>query len=113
MHELGIMYNIVERVLKVVDDNGLSEVEAIVLQVGDQSGVVPSYLHACYPAAVDGTMLADTLLEVEELAANAVCRSCGKTFAVSVNKGVCPGCKSGECEVVCGHELIIKEIRAR
>jgi len=67
MHELGIMYNIVERVMKVVEDQKLVEVEAIVLQVGDESGVVPSYLHACYPAAVDGTLLEKTLLEVDEV----------------------------------------------
>ena len=65
MHELGIMFNIVERVLEVVKANELTEVEAIVLTAGEQSGVVPQYLHSCYPAAVDGTMLEKTLLEVE------------------------------------------------
>lgn len=65
MHELGIMYHIVEQVLKVVEINQLSEVEAIVLQVGEMSSVVPRYLHACYPAAVDGTTLKNTKLEVE------------------------------------------------
>lgn len=65
MHELGIMYHIVEKVLKVVETNQLSEVEAIVLQVGELSSVIPRYLHACYPAAVDGTILEGTKLEVE------------------------------------------------
>ena len=67
MHELGIMYNIVERVMKVVETQGLVEVEAIVLQVGEESGVVPHYLHACYPAAVDGTILEKTLLELDQV----------------------------------------------
>lgn len=65
MHELGIMYHIVEQVLKVVNTNQLTKVEAIVLQVGEMSSVVPRYLHACYPAAVDGTILENTKLEVE------------------------------------------------
>ena len=65
MHELGIMYHIVERVLGVVNANGFTEVESIVLTVGDQSQVVPQYLHACYPAAVDGTILEKTSLKVE------------------------------------------------
>lgn len=65
MHELGIMYHIVEQVLKVVNTNQLTEVEAIVLQVGEMSSVVPRYLHACYPAAVDDTILENTKLEVE------------------------------------------------
>ena len=70
MHELGILYNIVEQVLKVVDDNGLSEVEAIVLQVGEMSPVIPKYLHNCYPAAVEGTILEKTTLETEVLPAS-------------------------------------------
>ena len=67
MHELGILYHIVEKVQKVVEDNQLVEVEAIVLQVGEQSGVIPKYLHNCFPAAVDGTMMENTVLEVEEI----------------------------------------------
>lgn len=65
MHELGIMYHITKQVLKVVADNQLSTVEAIVLQVGENASVVPRYLEACYPAAVDGTMLEKTVLEIE------------------------------------------------
>ena len=60
MHELGIMYHIVEQVTSVVEQNQLTEVEAIVLQVGELSSVVPRYLHACFPAAVDGTVLENT-----------------------------------------------------
>ena len=67
MHELGIMYYVVEQVLRSVKGNQLCEVEAIVLQVGKQSAVVPKYLKRCYPAAVDGTMLEHTALEIELL----------------------------------------------
>jgi hydrogenase nickel incorporation protein HypA/HybF len=59
------VYHIVEKVQKVMADNALTEVEAIVLQVGEKSAVVPKYLHECYPAAVDGTALANTVLEIE------------------------------------------------
>jgi len=113
MHELGIMYHIVERVLGVVKDNGFTEVQAIVLNVGEESGVVPQYLHACYPAAVSGTMLENTSLEVELITANAVCAVCGKVFAVTPNNGLCPKCKSADHEVISGKEFMIKEIRAR
>ena len=51
------MYHVVEQVLNVVAVNQVTEVEAIVLQVGELSSVVPRYLQACFPAAVDGTML--------------------------------------------------------
>lgn len=65
MHELGIMYHIVKQVVRIVKENDVEEVEAIVLQVGEQSLVIPKYLHACFPAAVDGTVLENTKLEIE------------------------------------------------
>jgi hydrogenase nickel incorporation protein HypA/HybF len=66
MHELGILYNITNKVMEAVRTNGLTEVEAIVLQVGEQSAVVPHYLYKCYPVVVDGTIFENTVLEVEE-----------------------------------------------
>jgi hydrogenase nickel incorporation protein HypA/HybF len=67
MHELGIMYHIVKQVMDVVEKNGVTEVEALVLQVGEMSGVIPKYLEACYGAAADGTMLETAALEIEML----------------------------------------------
>jgi hydrogenase nickel incorporation protein HypA/HybF len=112
MHELGIMYHIVDQVLKVVEANQLSEVEAIVLQVGELSSVVPRYLHACFPASVDGTMLENTKLEIEILTANGICQSCGKVYPIGEHGRVCPECRSEEIEIISGREFYLKEIRA-
>jgi len=107
------MYNIVKRVLEVVETNKLTEVEAIVLRVGEQSGVVAQYLHSCYPASVSGTLLERTALKVEFVESNAVCRSCNKVFPVKVSKGCCPRCEGTDCEIVSGKEFMLKEIHAR
>lgn len=112
MHELGIMYHIVEQVLNVVETNQLSEVEAIVLQVGELSSVVPRYLHACYPAAVDGTILENTKLEIEMLPANGICGGCGKIYPLLEHRRVCPKCQGEEYEMISGGEFYLKEIRA-
>ncbi|NLK29149.1 MAG: hydrogenase maturation nickel metallochaperone HypA [Clostridiales bacterium] len=112
MHELGIMYHIVEQVLRVVKTNELTEVEAIVLQVGELSSVVPRYLHACFPASVDGTMLENTKLEIEVLKANGICQDCGKVYPIFEHGKVCPACQSEEFEVISGREFYLKEIRA-
>lgn len=111
MHELGIMYHIVEQVLKVVETNKLQEVEAIVLQVGELSSVVPRYLNACFPAAVDGTILENTKLEVEILTANGICKRCKKVYAIIENERVCPKCQGAEYEIISGSEFYLKEIR--
>ncbi len=113
MHELGIMYHIVEQVLNVVEKNQLDEVEAIVLQVGELSSVVPRYLQACFPAAVDGTILQHTKLEIELLTANGICRGCGKVYPLLEHESVCPVCRCEEVERISGGEFYLKEIRAR
>ena len=112
MHELGIMYHVVEQVLKVVETNQLSKVDAIVLQVGELSSVVPRYLHACFPAAVDGTLLENTKLEVEILQANGICGECNNIYPLIEHSKICPNCKSGEFERISGGEFYLKEIRA-
>ncbi len=65
MHELGIMMHIVETVETFARDQGVEQIKTLVLQVGEESPVVPQYLRACYPAAVDGTTMEDTELEIE------------------------------------------------
>ena len=112
MHELGIMYNIVNQVLEVIKINELTTIEAIVLQVGEFSPVVPRYLQACFPAAIDGTILEDTKLEIEILKANGICKNCSKIYSLSENNKTCPNCKSKEFENIGGREFYLKEIRA-
>lgn len=112
MHELGIMYHVVEQVLNVVAVNQVTEVEAIVLQVGELSSVVPRYLQACFPAAVDGTILENTKLEIETLTANGICKVCNKVYPLIENSRVCPACHSEEYEMISGTEFYLKEIRA-
>lgn len=112
MHELSIMYHVVEQVLKVVETNQLTEIEAIVLQVGELSSVVPRYLHACFPPAVDGTVLENTKLEIEILKANGICKACKKVYPILEHSKVCPKCQSKEYEMISGAEFYLKEIRA-
>ena len=112
MHELGIMYYIVKQVLNAVETNQLKEVEAIVLQVGELASVVPRYLHACFPAAVDGTILENSKLEVEILTANGICKNCGKVYPLLEHSKICPECQSEEFEMISGREFYLKEIRA-
>ena len=65
MHELGIMYHVVQTVQGFMQRNGLSQIDTIVLQIGKQSPVVPKYIEACYAPAIDGTNLSKTKLKLE------------------------------------------------
>ena len=112
MHELGIMINVVQSVEKFARENGVTKIDILVLQVGELSPVVPQYIEAVYPAAVDGTLLQETELKIEILPGNALCKGCGKVYNLLQNRKGCPHCGGNEHEVLSGKEFMIKEIVA-
>lgn len=113
MHELGILYHIVKQVEDVAKENNLTEIETLVLQVGQWSSVIPKYLENCYPAASDGSILENTELKIEIMPPIGRCVPCGKVFNLEENKKKCPKCNEEQFELLSGNELIIKEIIAR
>jgi Zn finger protein HypA/HybF (possibly regulating hydrogenase expression) len=111
LHELGVMIQVIETVENFARTNALTQINTLVLQIGELSSMIPKYIEACYPAAVDGTLLKETKLEIEILPANGICQKCNQVFHLPENHQ-CPNCGSEEWELLCGKEFMIKEIVA-
>ncbi len=112
MHELGIMIEIIKTVENIAVQNGVTQIDTLVLQIGELAPVVPEYIRQCYPAAVDGTLLQNTKLKIEILPGNGMCRQCNKVFNVLKSGRKCPECGSNRWEPLGGKEFMIKEIIA-
>lgn len=112
MHELGVVIEVVKKVEDFAEKNGVTKIDTLVLQIGELSSMVPEYVEACYPAAVDGTLLKNTKLEIEILPGNAICKKCNNVFNLIQNKQKCPNCKKKKWELLSGREFNIKEIIA-
>ncbi|SCJ60175.1 Probable hydrogenase nickel incorporation protein hypA [uncultured Clostridium sp.] len=112
MHELGVVIEVVKTVERIVVEQKLNKVYSIVLQIGELSSMIPRYIEQCYPAAVDGTLLQDTKLEIEVLPANVLCSSCNKVFNIVDNGRTCPNCGGNTFSMLSGREFMIKEIIA-
>ncbi|HWS30469.1 MAG TPA: hydrogenase maturation nickel metallochaperone HypA [Clostridia bacterium] len=112
MHELGVMIEVVKSVEKIYTEQGLTKIDALVLQIGELSPVIPKYIEACYPAAADGTVLENARLVIETLPGNGRCKHCRKIFNVAENRNKCPHCGSPRFELLSGREFLIKEIVA-
>ncbi len=112
MHELGIIAEVVRKIERIAKEQGLSKVDTLVLQIGELSSVVPYFVEQCYPAAVYGTLLENTRLQIEVLPANGRCRDCGRVFNVPEHKKICPSCGGARWELLGGREFMIKEIVA-
>jgi hydrogenase nickel incorporation protein HypA/HybF len=112
LHELSVVFEVIKAVDKIAIENQLSEVDTIVLQIGELSSMIPKYVQECFPAATDRTRFEKTKLEIEILTATALCKQCGKVFKVVENKGSCPFDQSDDWELLSGKEFNIKEIIA-
>ena len=112
MHEIGVMMEVVKTVENFARKNGVTKIQTLVLQIGELSSMIPRYIEACYPGAVEGTILEETKLEIEVLPGNAICKKCNKVFNLIENNNKCPHCESRDWEILCGKEFMIKEIIA-
>ena len=57
MHELGILRHIVRTVERTAQDNAITAIRHITLDVGTSSTFVPAYLTKLFPVAADGIPL--------------------------------------------------------
>lgn len=112
MHELGVVIEVVKTVEAFAKENGVEKIEALVLQIGELSAMIPAYIEACYPCAVEGTILEHAELRIEILPGNARCKECGKIYNFLETEGVCPDCRVKKPELLGGREFMIKEIVA-
>lgn len=112
MHELGVLLEVINTVENFARRNGVTKIDTLVLQIGELSSMIPRYIEACYPAAVDGTLLQETKLKIEILPGNGICKKCNKVFNLIENDKKCPNCGNKSFEILCGKEFMIKEIIA-
>ncbi len=110
MHELSICYTIVETLQEVVKENEIEEVEAIVLEIGELSSIVPKYMENCFPCAVDGTLFEKSKLTIEVVEGIGRCKRCGYSYRLLPVEGYCPNCDVKDFDVISGEEFIIKEL---
>lgn len=113
MHELGIIFHIIKSIEEVGEENNLTSVQSVTLEVGEVSTVIPDYLADCWRWAVDKTdLLKDAELRVEIIKAVTICEDCGKTYPTVKYAKICPYCESESTYLLAGNEVNIKEIEA-
>ena len=114
MHELTLLYGVAEKVEQVVRENGLERIDAVVIEVGEATTVIPEFLQDGYSIISDDyDFLRGSELIIDRITAVGRCRSCGREFPIVVNKGLCPDCGSFDKDVIEGTDFFIKEVRIK
>ena len=52
MHELGVVFHVIKMVEEICEENNLTEIESVTLELGEVSTVIESYLHDVWKWAV-------------------------------------------------------------
>ncbi len=111
MHELGVVFHIIDDVTDVGRENGLTSVQSVTLQLGTVSSVIPEYLTDCWKWAIKKTdMLKEAELIIEPIPAITFCEDCKKEYDTIEHGKTCPYCGSGNTYLLQGNEFMIKEI---
>ena len=100
MHELGIVFHIAKKVESIAVENHVNHVAKVVLEIGEVSTVVPSYLEDCWKWKCTKS----------GIPAVTFCENCEKTYGTVEHGKTCPYCGSEHTYLVQGNEHTIKEI---
>ena len=112
MHELTLLYGVVQKVEQVVKENDLDRVDAIVVEVGEATAVIPEFLQDGYEVISDDyDFLRGSELIIDRITAVGRCNNCGTEFPIVVNKGLCPECGSFDKDIIEGADFFIREVR--
>ena len=113
MHELGTVFYVIREVEQVVEENHLTKVASVTLEIGEVSGIIPYYLTDCWQWAIQKSQyLKEAELKIETVPAVTFCEDCKQTYPTVKYAKVCPYCQSENTYLVTGNEYIIKEIEA-
>lgn len=108
MHELSLC----QAIAGVVKPHAAGRrVDVVRLQVGALRQVVPETLVFCWTLVREHEDMPDAELELELVAAEVACRSCGRQSPIESRWSVCcPVCDSAEVTVVRGEEFLVTSV---
>lgn len=111
MHELGVVFHIIQEVEKIALENKVDKIKAVTLDIGEVSTIVNPYLEDCWNwASKRSSILDGAKLKINTIKAITHCEDCGKDYKTIKYGKICPRCKSPNTYLIKGNETTIKQI---
>ncbi len=111
MHELGVVFHIIDDLEKVAAENQVRRINRVTLQLGEVTTVIPHYLTDCWKwASAKNDLVRGAELVIEPIEAVTYCENCGREYPTVVHGRTCPHCGSDRTYLLRGNEFMIKEI---
>ena len=81
MHELGIVFHIIDTIEEIAKEQNLEKVASVTLEVGEVSTVIVDYLTDCSDwACKKSDLMRGSELRHEIIKGVTYCEDCGKTY---------------------------------
>ncbi|HBP62959.1 MAG TPA: hydrogenase maturation nickel metallochaperone HypA [Desulfosporosinus sp.] len=110
MHEVSIIQNVIEIATQKAFENNFSKINKVSLKIGQLTGVMPESLNFAFDSCIQGTMLEESTLGIEEVDALGKCEACNLQFSISHFNKLCPTCNNFCTSIVRGYELYVDTI---
>ena len=111
MHELGVVFHIMDSLEEVARENDVTRIQSVTVEVGEVSAVIPHYLTDCWQWAIKKrALLTGCEMKIEILPAVTWCDGCRSEYGTVAHGRICPNCGSEKTWLLRGNELNIKEI---
>ena len=113
MHELSIVLHVAKTLEELAEENGLSKIGSVTLQVGEVFGILTDYFTDCWNYfRKRHPLLAESELRLETTPAITFCENCRQEYETVRFGRICPKCGSERTYLLTGNECVIKEIEA-
>ncbi len=113
MHELGVVKHVMKTLAEVAEENAVTKIGSVTLQIGEVSGIVNEQLTDCWNWFREKEdLFKGAELKIEVMPAVTFCESCKKEYETVKYGRTCPYCGSSETYLITGNQFEIKEIEA-
>jgi hydrogenase nickel incorporation protein HypA/HybF len=110
MHEMSLA----EGILQIVEDHARSgafrRVTAVVLEIGQLSGVEVEALRFAFDAVTRGSVAENAQMQVVSVPGTGWCLGCSRSVTVSQLYDPCPHCGGYQIQVTGGSDMRVKEL---
>jgi len=110
IHEVGLATNILTILEETAEQNSLSRIDRVVLEIGQFSGVNLEALKFAFEVVYQGTILQDTNFEYRTPPLLLYCRSCEEAYAADFEDTRCPVCLESNFTILKGQEMTVLTI---
>ena len=113
MHEMLIVENVVELVLKQAEIAKAKKVLGVKLCVGEVRDIVDELMEKCFRFVARGSIAEEAHLEMERIPLVVRCQNCGHEQREKISHYAtmqCAQCQSKSLEMVSGREFYIERI---